>query len=175
MKKKRKAKLKIEKGFTLIEVMISIAILGIVAALAYQMLSGGQNMWSQDLALVELQQKARQSLQRMSKEIREGTSVEITEEGQRISFIDPDGSNISYYYLAAELIEDSQSQGGRIKRSSDASSDIVIADNIESLLLNWASSDENSVKIKIEGKKEGQGARRELVFSLDTEVTLRNE
>lgn len=144
-----------KRSFTLIEMLIVIAILGIVITTVSQIFIQGQRMWGQDLALVELQQKARIALQRMSQDIREASSssVSILDEGEKIRF-----SGIEYY------LDDKNSQ---IKKDNGSIS--VIASNITDL--DFSLND--GVTITIEAQK--QGGQRDQSFSLKTEVYLRNE
>ena len=60
-----------EGGFTLMELMISVAILGLVMAGLLGLLTASRNAYSRGSSTVEAQQSARLALDRMGKEIRE--------------------------------------------------------------------------------------------------------
>lgn len=142
-----------KKSFTLIEILIVIAILGVVMTIVSQIFIYGQRMWGQDLVLVELQQKARIALQRMSQDIREASSVSILDGGKKISF-----SGMEYY------LDDQNSQ---IKKNNSSTS--IIANNITDLSFSL----NEGVTIIIKAQK--KGGQRAQVFSLKTKVNLRNE
>ena len=60
-----------EGGFTLAELLISVAILGIVMAGLLGLLTASRNAYSRGSGTIEAQQNARLALDRMGKEIRE--------------------------------------------------------------------------------------------------------
>lgn len=60
-----------KKGFTLIEILVSIAILSIVIAGIFAVLNIGDMTWHSDMGLVDLQQQARQAMDSMVREIRQ--------------------------------------------------------------------------------------------------------
>jgi prepilin-type N-terminal cleavage/methylation domain-containing protein len=60
-----------QQGFTLIELMIATAILGIVLAGLVTLLNSGQRAYSRGSNTIDAQQNARVALDRMAKEIRE--------------------------------------------------------------------------------------------------------
>ena len=60
-----------EGGFTLVEMMISVAILGLVMAGLLGLLTSSRNAYSRGSSTIEAQQNARLALDRMGKEIRE--------------------------------------------------------------------------------------------------------
>lgn len=72
-----------KRGFTLIEVLVSIAILSIVITGIFAVLNLGDMTWHSDMGLVDLQQQARQAMERMVKEIRQSraSDIAITEPG----------------------------------------------------------------------------------------------
>ncbi|MFO8052978.1 MAG: prepilin-type N-terminal cleavage/methylation domain-containing protein [Candidatus Omnitrophota bacterium] len=142
-----------KKSFTLMEVLIVIAILGIVMTTVSQIFIQGQKMWGQDLALVELQQKVRIASQRMRQDIREASSVSILDGGEKIKF-----SGIEYYL---------DNQNSQIKKANGSTS--IIANNITDL--NFSLND--GIVITVEAQK--KGGQRVQVFSLKTKVNLRNE
>lgn len=135
------------------EVLIVIAILGIVMTTVSQIFIQGQKMWGQDLALVELQQKVRIASQRMRQDIREASSVSILDGGEKIKF-----SGIEYYL---------DNQNSQIKKANGSTS--IIANNITDL--NFSLND--GIVITVEAQK--KGGQRVQVFSLKTKVNLRNE
>lgn len=93
------------RGFTLVEILVSVLILGLLFAGIYGVLNVGSIIYREDINLVELGQQVRQAMDAMVKEIRESKSSEITIiSGNTISFKvppavygDPWVGPISYY------------------------------------------------------------------------------
>ncbi len=65
------------KGFTLVEVLVSVLILGLLVAGIYAVLNIGSMVFREDINLVGLQQQARRVMDTMINEIRESKSSEI--------------------------------------------------------------------------------------------------
>ena len=66
------------QGFTLMEMMTASAVFSIMAAGMYFMLASGQAAWWTTDAQAELQQNLRQTLERVSKELRETSDVKVS-------------------------------------------------------------------------------------------------
>ena len=66
------------RGFTLVEILVSVLILGFLFAAIYGVLNIGNIVFKDDITLVQLQQQARQGIDRMINEIRESKPSEIT-------------------------------------------------------------------------------------------------
>lgn len=66
------------RGFTLVEILVSVVILGFLFAAIYGVLNIGNIIFKDDIALVQLQQQARQAMAAMVKEIRESKSSEVS-------------------------------------------------------------------------------------------------
>ncbi|MFA6551519.1 MAG: prepilin-type N-terminal cleavage/methylation domain-containing protein [Patescibacteria group bacterium] len=67
--------LKLTTGFTLIEVIVSIAMFTLVILIAYEMYSLGQNVYRRGGDEMETWQNARAALDRMTREIRQAESL----------------------------------------------------------------------------------------------------
>lgn len=94
------------RGFTLVEILVSILILGLLFAGVYGVLSVGSIIYRDDMSLLELQQQLRLAMQAMVRETRESKSSEVTlsDANARITFNiapatygDPWVGPISYY------------------------------------------------------------------------------
>ncbi len=87
------------RGFTLVEILVSVVILGFLFAAIYGVLNIGNIIFKDDITLVELQQQARQAMDGMIREIRQaGRPITVTPGGSKIEFYIPSFSNpISYY------------------------------------------------------------------------------
>jgi prepilin-type N-terminal cleavage/methylation domain-containing protein len=91
------------RGFTLVEILVSVVILAFLFAAIYGVLNIGNIIFKDDMTLVQLQQQARQAMDGMIREIRQakretGRPITITLDGSEIEFYIPSFSNpISYY------------------------------------------------------------------------------
>lgn len=77
MKMKKGIKLKINrKGFSLIEMMVALGILSLIIIGLVTFFSGGTRAWVTGQYQLEAQRNARLAMDRMVREIREGTSID---------------------------------------------------------------------------------------------------
>jgi len=85
-----------KKGFTLLEVLVSIAIFSIVMLTVYSLFSLAQNTYNQGGNDIELWQNARASLDRVTREIRQAQEIPtiLPEEGE--DPLDPPMSEIEF-------------------------------------------------------------------------------
>lgn len=89
-----------KKGFTLIEVLVSVAILSFIVAGIYAVLNMANKTYNEDMGLVDLQQGARQAMDGMTREIRQSGrsspySMNIDTNGS-LTFSIPSISSIIY-------------------------------------------------------------------------------
>jgi len=128
------------RGFTLLEILISVLILGLLFAGIYGVLSVGNTIFKEDMNLVELQQQVRRSMDSMVNEIRESKSSVITlaDANSKITFSvppavygDPWVGPISYY----RDVNDTNGDGvtDQIIREYPAGSKRILANDINSL------------------------------------------
>ena len=66
------------RGFTLVEILVSVVILAFLFAAIYGVLNIGNIVFKDDMTLLELQQQARQGMDAMVNEIRESKSSEVS-------------------------------------------------------------------------------------------------
>lgn len=89
------------KGFTLIEVLVSISIFSFIIAGIYAVLNMADKTYHEDMGLVGLQQKARQAMGGMVRELRQSSrtiyNIDIDNDGTGVTFSIPDIPNIRYY------------------------------------------------------------------------------
>jgi len=93
------------KGFTLIEVLVVVCILGLLASGIFTVLNIGNIIFKDDITLVELQQQARLGMDAMAKEIRESSSQpQLSDSNTKATFYivpqaygSPPVGPISYY------------------------------------------------------------------------------
>lgn len=71
----RAARQKARSGFTLAEVLVAVAALGVVAAVMYELLSYGTNMFARNVAVNMAHQQARNGLMRVARDVRQAVSI----------------------------------------------------------------------------------------------------
>lgn len=92
--------LKTQKGITLIELMITLAVLSIIILGLVVFFSGGVRSWITGQYQLEAQRNARQAMESMVREIRHGKIVEIASDSISIVFRTPfNGSPEINYHL----------------------------------------------------------------------------
>lgn len=167
-------KKKIDKnGFTLIELMIVVVILGLITLGAVTFFSGGMRSWISGQFQLAAQRDARIALDRMVKEIREGDELDDSS--------DDDTIIVDYNVLSEDTLTFSWSgtSGDSLTRN-----DAPFLDNVHSLsfiYLNQAGvemtneSNASKILINLQVDLDGDastGGNPDII--LDTEVNLRN-
>jgi type II secretory pathway pseudopilin PulG len=152
-------------GFTLVDVLVSIAILSLIIAGVFGVLNMGNTTYNTDLSLLDLQQNARQGMDWMVRELRESSSgdiniVPIDADDDQITFNTPNETGIQYYRDMTER---------QIIREYPAGTTRIIANDINSL--NFSLSG-NLLEIQVTAIKT---QRPDLTFFLKEQVRLRNE
>jgi type IV pilus assembly protein PilW len=116
-------------GFSLPELLVSLAVIGLVMAGVFTLLQAGLGAYALGTARVEAQQSARIALERMVKELREagydptraGIAPVLTAEPQRVVFqrdlngngvIDPTHERVSYLLRPGESVLRRDAGGG---------------------------------------------------------------
>jgi prepilin-type N-terminal cleavage/methylation domain-containing protein len=162
------------KGFTLLEVLISLVILSIITVGIYGVLNISDKTYQNDLGLLDLQQQVRQSMDGMVKELKQSKAslISISNAGARIDFkvpIDLTTSPVTYtdfiaYYLG----------GNQILREFPAGTTKVLANDINALNFSLAG---NELQVQLSAQKTVR--QRVLTFPLTglltQKVRLRNE
>ncbi len=147
-------------GFTFIEVILSVALLGFIAVSIYGVLSVGDMTWRTEMSLMGIQQEVRLAIDGMSRELRQAETISDPDGGSTISFTIPNVSeNISYYLSNSQII-----------REHPAGTTKILAKDISSLSFDKSS---NEVTISLTAVKTARG--RSLQFALTQKVRLRNE
>ncbi|PKP57984.1 hypothetical protein CVT91_09470 [Candidatus Atribacteria bacterium HGW-Atribacteria-1] len=89
-----------QKGFSLIEMMVVVVILGLIVLGLVTFFTGGTKSWVAGQSQLKAQREARQAMDRMVREIREGKNVKIGSTSHLILFVTPfDGSPDIQYHL----------------------------------------------------------------------------
>ena len=103
-----------ERGFTLTELLVSMAMLGMILGGVYTLQQQGLYSYLMGSAKVEAQQNARGALDLMIRELRSATAVTAIAAGD-VSFVDQDGATIRYNLA-----------GGDLQRTFNAAVDVLI-------------------------------------------------
>ncbi len=92
--------IKTQKGMTLIELMVTMAILSVIILGLVVFFSGGVRAWITGQYQLEAQRNARQAMESMVREIRHGETVEVSSTSTSIVFKTPfNGSPDIRYHL----------------------------------------------------------------------------
>lgn len=149
------------RGFTLVEILVSVVILGFLFAAIYGVLNIGNIVFKDDMTLLQLQQQARQGMDAMVNEIRESKSseVSIVDGNTKIIFKVPPEvygnpwvGSISYY----RDVNDANSDGvvDQVIREYPAGTRKILANDITVLSFSLAGG---VVGIELAAKKASRG------------------
>ena len=149
-----------QKGLTLLELIISVGLLGIIMAAGLTLYLTGIKTWKTGDVQLELQQNARIAIKTISEAVRDAKIVEVLDEegkyvveGNRISIVTNKGENIEFYYKDKKLM-----------RKKNHTSNTV-ANYVENIVFKKESS---LIFISIEVKKEDHSVE------LETKIFPRN-
>jgi prepilin-type N-terminal cleavage/methylation domain-containing protein len=169
---KKYKKLKKNKGFSLIELMVVVGILSFIVIGGVSFFTGGARSWISGQSQLKAQREARMAMDIMVREIREGKSVDAgSDEDDIIVSFPNDLANWPIGNVTFKLI------GNSVKRNT-----VTLIDNIPEggLVFTYFDDQENEAgnptqasKIKIELKVDVDGDTKPDII-LETEVNLRN-
>lgn len=168
--------MKLVWGFTLVEILVTFAILSFIMGGIFAVFNVADMSWNQDTGTLWLQQQARQAMDGMIREIRQakkeaGRPVTITAGNETLAFYIPGISNPVSYYL----------ENNQIVREHPAGTKKILANDIGNLsfccwhngVCDAVCSNFNIIEIKLTATKTVR--QRPLSFNLTEEVRLRNE
>ncbi len=141
-----------EKGFTLIEMLVAIAISGIVMAGIYSAYYSQQKSSVKQQQLVQMQQSIRAGMWFMEKEIRKAGYDPLHSAGAAITTAEPD--QLKFTFLAVEDGEDNDGDG-----ETDESKELK---KITFSLYDSGSDGDDDLGIKV-----GSGSNRPLALNID--------
>lgn len=101
-----------ERGFTLVELMLSILLLSILFLAAWGLFARGFVFWKQGEHRVDMYDSLRISLDRMGRELRYTGGISIASDSNNLSFITAEGKNVKYYCSLHQLIRGEQGLSG---------------------------------------------------------------
>jgi len=160
-----------EKGFTLTELLIGTAILGVIACVCATIYIQGFRSWRQSSAQIEVQGQARIILDMIEKDIRQAKASTITisqynttqPKYSKISMTNVRNSSIAYYQ-----------QGPDLHRTVDGK-DALVFHNIQNILFIYPdTSDGRIISISLTMEKATyEGGAKTIMLSVD-KVRVRN-
>jgi prepilin-type N-terminal cleavage/methylation domain-containing protein len=153
-----------KKAFTLIEVLLSAAIITVLFAVMFSMLKSGNELYSGITTSIEVRQNARNAMDRIVRETRESNSSTITTESvdaDRISFTSPRFGLVPIVYSLVN---------GQILREYPPGTSKPVAINATRLKFSKTGP---QIDVLIQTEKATEG--RNLAFVLKQKVRLRNE
>ena len=154
MKKKYFKKIYIygKKGFSLIEMMVVVVILGLIVLGLVTFFTGGAKSWVAGQSQLEAQRNARQAMDIMVREVREASEV-TTNNDTKIIFDTPWVTGITYELLS-----------NTIKRNN-----IPLIDNVSNLDFDYPSLSKVHILLEVDVDDDGKPD-----ITLNTDVNLRN-
>ncbi len=116
----RTANCELKTGFTIIEVIISITILGLVMAAVGGLLDSGLRDWGKGEVKVEAQQNLRLAMERITRDIRLASEVTSNSDDEKIELKLPGNKIIKYYLVTQSLWGPGGLTGKVLERKEDS-------------------------------------------------------
>lgn len=155
-----------KKGFSLIEMMVVVVILGLVVLALVTFFTGGTISWMAGQSQLKAQREARQAIDRMVREIREASDIIATSTSLEINFNTPWSTNLKYWWL-----------GNKWSPILEGTNPLI--NNVQSLTFTYFDNSGNSVvpesaskvhiNLKVDVDKDDNPD-----ITLNTDVNLRN-
>lgn len=163
--KRRIKKVNKEKGFTLVEVLVSAAIGVMILVAVLTVFTQGDAIFQQEITLLDLQQDVRRAMDGMTREIRQAFPTGNVGIGtSNITFTMVDDTNYVTYSLS----------GNEIIREYPAIADKILARNINALTFLQGGAGNRVITIGVNATQTDNKGRL-LQYSLSEKVRLRNE
>ena len=141
-----------QKGFSLIEMMVVVFILGLIILALVTFFTGGIKSWVAGQSQLEAQRNARQAMDRMVREIREASEV-TTKNDTKIIFDTPWVTEITYELLS-----------NTINRNN-----IPLINNVSNLDFDYPSLSKVHILLEVDVDDDGYPD-----ITLNTDVNFRN-
>jgi prepilin-type N-terminal cleavage/methylation domain-containing protein len=157
-----------QKGMTLIELMITLAILSVIILGLVVFFTGGVRSWITGQSQLEAQRNARQAMESMVREIRHGESIVGNSDDDTIIVSVPALGSESAYNVTYDL------SGTTISRGSNP-----LISNVQSLILEYYESDGTQIASPVPVDNEVSKIHIELQVDVDKDnnpdITLNSD
>lgn len=156
------------KGFSLIELMVVVCILGLIVLGLVTFFTGGIKSWVAGQSQLTAQRNARQAMDRMVRELRHSERIIISQDEKVKAFIsDLTGTGGSGYHVQYYL------DGGSVYRKKEivagGSTTNILIDDVLNLKFTYHGSSRINILLEIDVDDD-----KHADISLNTEVNLRN-
>jgi len=174
---------KVKKGFTLVEVLITLVIFSVIFGAIHQIYIASQKAWDSDLSLLDLQQSIRPGLYSVVREVRAASLASIAmgagcdhlatpENCDQVTFDTPSENNIQFFHNSTD---------NQLIRQDSSANQRILASNITEAYFCCAHGDgncscdatHNTLEVRLQSEKSVWG--RTLSFPLSTKLEVRND
>jgi prepilin-type N-terminal cleavage/methylation domain-containing protein len=161
--------IKNKKGFSLIELLVVITILGIAILGLVTFFSGGTRSWIAGQSQLTAQRNARQAMDRMVRELRHSDGLIISQDDKvKVSIPDLTGAGGPGYHVTYYL-KNGDSVYRKKEIGAGGSTDNILIDDVLNLEFDYPESFRIDILLEIDVDHDGHAD-----ISLNTEVNLRN-
>ena len=165
-----------QKGFSLIEMMVVVVILGLIVLGLVTFFTGGAKSWVAGQSQLKAQREARQAIDRMVREIREGKNIISSSDGDTIVVSIPyfDTANPDDYYEVTYSLSDTTIKRGNIPLIDNvliSGEDIFEYYDSSGIEINPPDSTVSKIHINLKVDVDDDGNPD---ITLNTDVNLRN-
>jgi len=151
------------RGFTLIEILVVLLILGIMIGALFMVLNSGDIAFSVDMGMLDIQQQARQGMDAVARELRQAEDVTVSVEddsSDRITFNTASATGVIFY----------RDNNNRLLREYPAGTIKVLANNITRFKCALSGT-----LLEIQLRTDKTVRQKAVSFSLAERIRLRNE
>ncbi len=171
------------KGFTIIEIMITLAIFSIVIAAIHQVFVAGEKVWDNDLSMLDMQQSTRRGLYSITREARAGSLASMSVAGgcdhiaspencTQVTLDTPAENNILFFH---------DNSTNQVIRQDSLGVQRILASDITDAYFCCAHGDGDcscnatydTLEVRLQAEKDTLG--RTLDFSLRAKIKVRND
>jgi prepilin-type N-terminal cleavage/methylation domain-containing protein len=138
-------------GYTLAELMISVAVLGVIFALAPRALVDTYNFFRMSIVRAEIQRDARASLDLMNRELRQARAASVTVD--RLSASQPPYSRATFYTVNNSTMSFWQ-DGPKLRMYETSRATRTVAENLRYMAFTYGESpNENILSVSVTFEK----------------------
>ena len=144
-----------QKGFTLIEMIMVMVILGIIGTITFQVLSAGVETFVVSRERKDLYDQSRLALERMAREIRAASGIAYPEVGASGTYINFTMATAQPGALDTSTSFTYQVNGGNLERVGDVSGTHTLASDVSTFTATHEAGNYLSLELKLSSTKGG--------------------